>query len=393
MVSFTLKAHGSIADIGREAWDACANPARANPDCGIPFDAFTSYAFLSALEESESACARTGWAPYHLELTSEEEGTLAVMPMYLKNHSQGEYVFDYSWADAFERAGGNYYPKLQVSVPFTPATGRRLLTRQHEDVEELESYLLSGCMQVAEQMKVSSVHITFPEEAEWERMGKLGFLQRTHKQFHWQNDGYATFDDFLAALSSKKRKNIRRERRDSVANGVEIELLTGSDLREEHWDAFYQFYVDTGHRKWGSPYLKRAFFSIIGETMLDDLLLILCKRAGRYIAGAINFIGSECLFGRNWGCIEDHPFLHFEVCYYQAIEFAISRGLQRVEAGAQGPHKLARGYLPSHTYSAHWIVNESFREAVDHFLEQERGYVDEEIDYINEHTPFRREDS
>jgi predicted N-acyltransferase len=309
--------------------------------------------------------------------------------MYLKSHSQGEYVFDYSWADAFERAGGRYYPKLQACVPFTPATGRRLLTRPDTNDPELEKYLLSGMMQVAEKMEVSSVHITFSDKRQWDQMGELGFLQRTHNQFHWQNDNYSSFDEFLEALSSKKRKNIKRERRGAIETGVEIERITGSDLSEEHWDAFYQFYVDTGARKWGTPYLTRQFFSMIGATMSDDLLLIMCKRDGRYVAGAINFIGGNCLFGRNWGCIEHHPYLHFEVCYYQAIEFAIERGLTRVEAGAQGQHKLARGYLPSHTYSAHWIANESLRDAIGNFLEDERRYVDEEIDHITEQGPFK----
>ncbi len=310
--------------------------------------------------------------------------------MYLKSHSQGEYVFDYSWADAFERAGGRYYPKLQVSVPFTPATGRRLLVKTDTGDPDLEKYLLSGMMQVSEQMEVSSVHVTFADKDQWQIMGDLGFLQRTHNQFHWQNDGYASFDDFLAALSSKKRKNIRRERRGAVENGIEIERLTGDAIEERHWDDFYRFYMDTGSRKWGSPYLTRQFFSIIGETMAEDILLVMCKRDGRYVAGAINFIGGECLFGRNWGCVEHHPFLHFEVCYYQAIEFAIERGLARVEAGAQGEHKLARGYMPTHTYSAHWIANESFRDAVDNYLKNERRYVSEEIDYIAEHGPFKK---
>ena len=320
----------------------------------------------------------------------ETKGIVAVVPMYLKSHSQGEYVFDYSWADAFERAGGRYYPKLQACVPFTPATGRRLLTRPDTNDPELEKYLLSGMMQVAEKMEVSSVHITFSDKRQWDQMGELGFLQRTHNQFHWQNDNYSSFDEFLEALSSKKRKNIKRERRGAIETGVEIERITGSDLSEEHWDAFYQFYVDTGARKWGTPYLTRQFFSMIGATMSDDLLLIMCKRDGRYVAGAINFIGGNCLFGRNWGCIEHHPYLHFEVCYYQAIEFAIERGLTRVEAGAQGQHKLARGYLPSHTYSAHWIANESLRDAIGNFLEDERRYVDEEIDYITEQGPFKK---
>ncbi len=388
--SYTLKACAGIHEIGQQDWDACANPGRSGVETDIPFDPFLSYAFLSALEESDSAVAQTGWAPYHLALEHETRGIVGVVPMYLKSHSQGEYVFDYSWADAFERAGGRYYPKLQVSVPFTPATGRRLLTRPDAEDPEIEKYLLSGLMQVAEKMDVSSVHITFSDKHQWEQMGEQGFLLRTHNQFHWKNDNYSTFDDFLAALSSKKRKNIRRERRGALESGIEIEQLTGADLKEEHWDAFYQFYVDTGARKWGSPYLKRQFFSIIGETMPDDTLLVMCKRNGRYVAGAINFIGGECLFGRNWGCIEHHPYLHFEVCYYQAIEFAIERGLKRVEAGAQGQHKLARGYLPTHTYSAHWIANESLRDAIDNYLEDERRYVDEEIDYITEQGPFKK---
>lgn len=392
-MTYTLKACGSIAEIGQKDWDACANPFTSDPACGIPFDPFLSYAFLHALEESESACPRTGWAPYHIVFEEETGGVLGVVPMYLKSHSQGEYVFDHSWADALERAGGHYYPKLQVAVPFTPATGRRLLIRPDAQAVDCEGYLLGGVMKMAENLDVSSVHITFAEKSQWERMGELGFLQRTHKQFHWHNQGYGDFGDFMAQLSSKKRKNIRHERRDALADGLEIEWVTGGDIAEHHWDAFYQFYMDTGSRKWGRPYLTRAFFSLVGESMPDDILLIMVKRAGRYIAGAINFIGSECLFGRNWGCIEDHRFLHFEVCYYQAIEYAIAHGLKRVEAGAQGPHKLARGYLPAHTYSAHWIVNESFRDAVNDFLTHERQYVDEEIDYIEEHSPFRRDES
>lgn len=388
-MTYTLKACGSIKDIGRSDWDACANPSIDDPECGIPFDPFVSWDFLNALEESESAVPRTGWAPYHLVLEDGEQGVQGVVPMYLKSHSRGEYVFDYAWADAFERAGGRYYPKLQISIPFTPATGRRLLTRPGANVE---NYLLSGAMQVAEKSEVSSVHVTFVNEDQWHRMGELGFLQRTQKQFHWFNNGYDTFDDFLGALASKKRKNIRRERRDALANDIEIELLQGNDIGEAHWDAFYRFYMDTGSRKWGVPYLTREFFSMVGEAMADHVLLIMCKRQGRYIAGAINFIGSECLFGRNWGCVEDHPFLHFEVCYYRAIEYAIAHGLKRVEAGAQGPHKLARGYLPVHTYSAHWIVNEGFRDAVSRFLDEERQYVDEEIEIIEEeHSPFRRQ--
>jgi hypothetical protein len=389
-MTYTLKPVGSISEIGQSDWDACANPCVHDEGSGIPYDPFVSYHFLQALELSGSAVAETGWAPYHLQLEHEETGICGVVPMYLKNHSQGEYVFDYNWADAFERSGGRYYPKLQISVPFTPATGRRVLTKSDCKTREHEATLLAGIMQVAENLSVSSVHITFANKQQYEHMGELGFLQRTHNQFHWLNNNYNCFDDFLADLSSKKRKNIKRERRIAVENDVEVDCLTGADIKEHHWDAFFQFYIDTGSRKWGTPYLTRRFFSLIGESMSEDILLVMGRRGGRYIAGAINFIGGECLFGRNWGCVEHHPLLHFEVCYYQAIQFAIERGLNRVEAGAQGQHKLARGYLPTHTYSAHWIVNQSFREAVNSFLEQERQYIDEEIDYIEGHSPFRK---
>jgi|TARA_B110000908_G_scaffold126609_1_gene148550 predicted N-acyltransferase len=400
-MTFTLKPVGSISEIGQAAWDACANPHSASSDADAsgsssvsyvhPYDPFVSYNFLHALEESGSAVAETGWAPYHLQLLNENDEVFGVVPMYLKNHSQGEYVFDYSWADAFERAGGRYYPKLQVSVPFTPVTGRRILAKPSNGEDDYEAFLLSGVMQVAEQLDVSSIHVTFANKAQYERMGELGFLKRTHNQFHWLNNDYRDFGDFLADLGSKKRKNIKRERRIAVANGIDIESLTGADIQEHHWDAFYQFYLDTGSRKWGTPYLSREFFSLIGASMAQDILLVMCKREGRYIAGAINFIGGECLYGRNWGCIEHHEMLHFEVCYYQAIEFAISRKLKRVEAGAQGQHKLARGYLPTHTYSAHWIVNKSFSEAIQNFLENERQHVDEEIDYMEEHSPFKKQ--
>ncbi len=390
--AYTLTAIDSLHSISRQEWDYCANPVLENPACGIPYDPFTSWGFLSALEDSGSAVAQTGWASYHLKLEADSQ-IVAVMPMYLKSHSQGEYVFDYSWADAFERAGGQYYPKLQVSIPFTPATGRRLLTRSpvenSADQTSWEMALLSGAMQVAEKMQVSSLHVTFADETQWQRMGAMGFLQRTHQQFHWINRGYRDFEDFLAALSSKKRKNIRRERRIALQNDVTIELLTGTDITEQHWDAFYTFYIDTGSRKWGSPYLTRQFFSQVGENIPEDILLIMCRRGDKYIAGAINFIGSECLYGRNWGCIEYHEFLHFEVCYYQAIEYAIRHGLKRVEAGAQGPHKLARGYLPTHTYSAHWIAHQGLRDAVDDFLASERKHVNMDIAYLDEHSPFR----
>ncbi len=377
-----------IGAIDAAAWNRCANPASAE------YNPFLDHRFLRALEDSGSVTAKTGWQPFHVALSERDDGVddaIGVMPMYLKSHSRGEYVFDGGWAEAFYRAGGQYYPKLQVSVPFTPATGRRLLTAEGQDVQEVEQMLLSVGIRVAQQTEASSLHLTFLPERQWQRAAEIGCLQRMDTQFHWQNEGYATFDDFLAALASKKRKNIRRERRDALANNISIEWFTG-DISEAHWDAFYAFYVDTGHRKWGTPYLNREFFSLVGESMGEQVLLILCKRAGRYIAGAINFIGGDTLYGRNWGCIEDHRFLHFETCYYQAIDFAIERGLQHVEAGAQGAHKIARGYLPKATYSAHWIRDPRLRSAVEHYLDQERRYVEEDIAYVEErHSPFRND--
>ncbi|WP_420558947.1 GNAT family N-acetyltransferase [Tepidicaulis sp.] len=375
----------AISEVKAEEWDACANPP------GEPRNPFVSHAFLKALEESGSATRSTGWAPYHLVI-EEPGGKLAgCLPMYLKNHSRGEYVFDYGWADAFERAGGRYYPKLQVSVPFTPASGRRLLARPGPARAHIEKQLLAGAMEVCRQLEASSIHFTFLPKEQWDELGKIGLLQRTDQQFHWTNRNYAAFDDFLADLASRKRKNLKKERARALENGIEIEWVTGADLTEDHWDAFFMFYMDTGARKWGTPYLTREFFSLINETMADDTLLIMAKRERRYIAGALNFIGSDTLFGRNWGCIEDHPFLHFECCYYQAIDFAISRGLKKVEAGAQGAHKLARGYLPEHTYSAHYIANPGLREAVGDYLERERAYVDQDIEMLGEHSPFRHD--
>ena len=378
-MALSVRAVDSLSEIGAATWQRFANRE------GSPRDPFLSYAFLNALEQSGSVSAEAGWLPYHLVLEDEMMQPLGVMPLYLKGHSQGEYIFDYSWADAFERAGGRYYPKMLSAIPFTPATGRRLLVESSEH----ESALVSGAAQFASEMNISSVHLNFLDEAAWQRRGDEGWLLRTHKQYHWQNQGYETFDDFLGCLSSKKRKNIKRERRDALANDLQILRLTGAEITEAHWDAFYQFYIDTGSRKWGSPYLTRSFFSLISATMAEDILLVMVRRDGRFVAGAINFIGGDCLFGRNWGCIEHHPFLHFEVCYYQAIEFAIERGLSRVEAGAQGEHKLARGYRPSHTYSAHWIVHDGFRDAVGRYLEEERAHVAEEIDYLEQFSPFK----
>jgi len=368
-----IKVAQGLAAVDAAQWDACANPP------GEPANPFLSHAFLSALEDSGSATRRTGWTPYHLLLEDGCGGLAGCAPMYLKTHSRGEYVFDHGWADAFERAGGSYYPKLQIAVPFTPATGPRLLTKPGPGREAAENHLISGAVEVARRTGVSSLHITFMPEGQWKRLGAHGLLQRTDQQFHWENRGYKTFDDFLADLSSRKRKMIRKERERALENGVTVEWATGADLDEDHWDAFYAFYMDTGSRKWGSPYLTREFFSLINERMPDETLLVMAKRNGRYVAGALNFIGGDALYGRNWGC------------YYQAIDFAIARGLARVEAGAQGEHKLARGYLPARTYSAHWIANASFREAVAEYLERERQHVDRDIQVLGEYSPFRHE--
>jgi predicted N-acyltransferase len=379
--SVTAAAIPALSAVKAADWDDCAGTD--NP--------FVSYAFLSALEDSGCVGAGTGWKPTHIVIEKpgggpNGGGLAGAVPMYLKSHSQGEYVFDHSWAHAWERAGGDYYPKLQVSVPFSPVTGPRLLAPD----EGTRALLLNACVQVADRMGVSSLHITFPTFEQWSEMGEAGLLLRKDQQFIWRNDGYGTFDDFLAALSSRKRKNIRKERAQAVSAGIDIEVLTGKDLREEHWDAFYRFYMDTSSRKWGRPYLNRKFFSLIGERMPEKIVLVLCRRAGRYIAGAINLMGSDALFGRNWGCVEDHPCLHFEACYYQAIDFAISRGLSRVEAGAQGQHKLARGYMPQFTYSAHWIADPGFRQAVARFLQEEDAYVEHDQEVLAAHGPFRK---
>ena len=379
-----VRVETGIRDVPAAQWDTCANPE------GGVYDPFVSHAFLCALEQSGSATAGNGWLPRHLVLRGEDKTAMAVMPCYLKDHSQGEYVFDYGWADAYERAGGRYYPKLQASVPFTPVSGRRLLVSNRGNTENLRSILLNAGIQFTQRIGASSLHFTFMQKEEWDQFGDIGLLQRTDRQFHWINKGYDSFDDFLGELASRKRKVVRKERREALAGDVGIEWITGSDLTEDHWDAFFRFYMDTGSRKWGMPYLTRTFFSLISETMADRILLILCKRNGRYIAGALNFIGSETLFGRYWGCTEQHRFLHFETCYYQAMDFAIQNGLSRVEAGAQGEHKLARGYMPTLTYSAHFIADAGLREAVARFLAQERHYVDRESKALAEYAPFRK---
>jgi predicted N-acyltransferase len=328
--------------------------------------------------------------PQHL--VAERDGAVVgVAPCYLKSHSQGEYVFDRGWAEAYHRAGGDYYPKLQVSAPFTPATGRRLLAAPGPQQQEVRAGLLQGLMQLCELREASSAHITFMPQDEWTLAAEHGFLQRTDQQFHWCNDGHPSFDDFLAALASRKRKLIKRERREALGPGIEIEWLTGSDLTEKVWDSFFAFYMETGSRKWGRPYLTRKFYSLIGERMPDKVLLVMAKRAGRHIAGAINFIGATTLFGRHWGAVEHHPFLHFEVCYYQAIDYAIAHKLARVEAGAQGEHKLARGYLPQTTYSAHYIADAGFRRAIADYLQRERAYVTAAGHELREMSPFRKD--
>ncbi len=385
-----VRVEPDISSINAESWDACANPRCADGKQVQPYNPFISHAFLKALEESRCVEPNSGWMPQHLIIDNRAGRIMGCMPCYLKSHSMGEYVFDYAWAEAFKRIGGRYYPKLLSAVPFTPVTGRRVLVLPGPNAEHCEQTLVSAAVELVNRQGASSLHLTFLPYDAWQRLGKIGFLQRTDQQFHWVNDGYSSFDDFLDSLTSRKRKAIRKERRNAVQDDMEIEWLTGADIREHHWDAFFDFYIDTGVRKWGSPYLNRTFFSMIGETMAKGLLLVLCRCQGRYIAGALNFIGSDTLYGRYWGCIEDHRFLHFELCYYQAIDYVIQHGLRFVEAGAQGPHKLSRGYMPQTTYSAHYIVDSSLRRAVDQYLRRERSYVEMETAALAHHAPFRR---
>jgi uncharacterized protein len=378
-VNLSLTVHGSIQEIGADVWDACARPTG---------DPFVAYDFLHACEASGSAAPRQGWGPRHL-MARDGDAVLGVMPLYLKGHSQGEYVFDHSWADAYERAGGAYYPKLVGAVPFTPATGPRLLPHPDADRHAAEDALIHGAVALTDQLKLSSLHILFPDDRQWRRMGEAGLLLRQDMQFIWRNDGYQTFDDFLAALSSNRRKTIRRERRDAQA-GLDIRVLTGAEITPDHWDAFFAFYMDTGSRKWGRPYLTRDFFARIGETMVDHIALVMAFQDGQPVAGALNFIGRDALYGRQWGTLIEHPFLHFELCYYQAIDFAISRGLSRVEAGAQGEHKIARGYLPTPVHSAHHIADPALRTPVARYLAGERPAVEAEIQAMTEAlSPYR----
>jgi len=377
---------GGLHEIAPEIWDACAAPETA--DGGRPSDPFTTHRFLHALEASGSVGTGTGWQPRHLVARVGGE-VIAVAPLYAKSHSQGEYIFDHNWAHAWQRAGGRYYPKLQMAVPFTPATGRRFLVRPGFEHLGMAA-LVQGAVNLASEHRLSSLHVTFCTADEAARGAEIGLLHRITQQYHWENRGYADFEGFLADLSSRKRKTIRKERRTAQGFGGEIVRLTGDDLRPEHWDAFWRFYQDTGARKWGTPYLTRAFFDIAQDTLRDDMLLVLALREGNPVAGALNFIGRETLYGRYWGAIEDHPCLHFEACYYQAIDHAIETGMATVEAGAQGEHKLARGYLPVETHSLHWLADSGFSGAVEDYLRAEREAVGQDIEVLTRYGPFRK---
>ena len=375
----TARTLAAIDEVAAEDWDRLV-------EASGPYNPFASHAFLSALERSKSVAAEVGWQPLHLVM--EKAGELVgAAPLYAKHHSQGEYIFDHHWADAFHRAGGDYYPKLLCAAPFTPAQGPRLLAADPLVKSALATTLATLCAQT----KLSSVHVNFITEEDQEALAEAGFLMRDGVQYHWFNRGYDAYDDFLSALASRKRKTIRRERRDAAASGLTIRRLRGAEITDAHWNAFWNFYQDTGARKWGAPYLTRTFFRIVAETMTDDLLLIVAERDGAPVAGAFNLIGGDTLFGRYWGCTERHAFLHFEICYHQAIEFAIENGLARVEAGAQGDHKLARGYEPVATKSMHWIADESFRSAIARYLDAERQHTDAEIDALASYAPFKKE--
>ena len=383
---FIIRTVPSMDGFDAREWDELTGANRRHET----YNPFVGHAFLSALERSRSATRETGWMGRHLRLETESGDLAGAAACYLKSHSQGEYVFDHGWADAFERAGGRYYPKLQVSVPFTPATGPRLLVRRGYDPASVHRALADGLKLLTERLGVSSVHVTFAPENESAALEKTGFLHRTDRQFHFVNRGYRDYADFLDTLTSRKRKALKKERALAVADGVDIVRLTGRDLTEAIWDDFFAFYMDTGGRKWGRPYLTREFFSLVGESMADDIVLIMARRNGGNIAGALNFVGADTIFGRHWGCVEDRRFLHFELCYHQAIDYAIERELKVVEAGAQGEHKLARGYTPVKTHSAHHIPHAGFRRAVDDYLRHERAEVDRVGDLLDAHTPFRK---
>ncbi|MDI6836380.1 MAG: GNAT family N-acetyltransferase [Rhizobiaceae bacterium] len=384
----SIRIEQSLTAIPPNLWATLEGASR--DEAGGAYNPFNAHGYLSALEASGSATAETGWLGHHLLLEDASGTLIGAVPCYLKSHSRGEYVFDHGWADAYQRAGGRYYPKLQAAIPFTPATGPRLMVAQGRHQAEVRALLAAGLRQVTEKLGVSSAHVTFLPEHELGAFEGQDYLHRTDQQFHFLNAGYRDHDDFLDTLASRKRKALKKERRAALENGITIDWLTGSDLTESVWDQFFAFYMDTGSRKWGRPYLTRDFYSLIGERMADDILLVMAKREGHYVAGAINFIGGDTLFGRHWGCIEEHPFLHFEVCYHQAIDFAIEKGLRKVEAGAQGEHKLARGYQPVTTHSAHFIAHPGLRRAVADYLEHERREVEQIGEYLGEHTPFRK---
>jgi predicted N-acyltransferase len=374
-----LKLYGSIADIPAAAWDACATSD--NP--------FVSHAFLKALEDSGSTGQDAGWIPQHMAFYDTDGSIGAVAPMYAKLHSYGEYVFDQAWAEAFENAGGNYYPKLQICAPFSPVPGPRLLRHPEKNIPI--GAISSALKGICRQSSLSSAHVTFCTEDEWKELGQAGWLQRLGMQFHWHNNNYKTFDDFLAALSSKHRKSIRRERRDAHAAGLTFLTLRGDDIKTRHWDAFYKFYMATSDRKWGSAYLTREFFTELSKHMSDKVVLMMAQHDGTLVAGALNLLSHDTLYGRNWGCIGEWPFLHFELCYYRALDFAIEHGLKRVEAGAQGEHKIQRGYLPQLTYSAHFIAHKGLERAVENFLTRERAAIKATMEDADHFSPFRQE--
>ncbi len=380
--SVEISTHPSINEINSEVWNSLANPP------GKSYNPFVDHHFLAALEESECVTADTGWQPMHIQL-KQNGATLGLVPTYLKGNSQGEFVFDAAWASAWYQAGGQYYPKMQISVPFTPVTGPRLLAGNHPHSVDVERQLLDAISQLCHNLALSSSHITFLSQKQWQLASEKTYLQRMDTQFHWKNFGYGSYEDFLAHLSSKRRKTIRRERREIRHAGLEIEWLSGKDLQEHHWDAFFEFYVRTSERKWGHPYLNRLFFSLVSQSMSERIVLMLCKRGNEYIAGALHFLGGDTIFGRNWGCSEHHRFLHFEMCYYQAIEYAISHCLSAAEGGAQGIHKLPRGYTAEQTYSVHYIVDPEFRNAVAQFLSEEKTYVKRDQEILELHSPLK----
>ncbi len=378
--AITLKVVGGMADVEAARWDECAGAD--NP--------FVRHAFLLALEESESVGRAAGWLPYHLVAEDATGALVGAVPAYVKSHSQGEYVFDHGWAQAYEQAGGQYYPKLQVAVPFTPVPGPRLLARPGPDADSVRATLIAALVSVAGRIGVSSLHVTFPDDRDTDALREAGLLLRAGCQYRWANRGYASFDDFLGELSSRKRKAIRKEREAVRAQDLRLHALTGAEIEARHWDAFHRCYMATGRTKWGRPYLTRDFFHRLGGAMADRVLLVMAEKDGRIVAGALSLIGTDALYGRNWGCLGDFPFLHFEACYYQAIDFAIARGLARVEAGAQGEHKIQRGYLPVHTWSAHWIRDAGFAAAIADFLRRERRVLDQEMRALSGLSPFRK---